>query len=425
MTRRLRLRFILIAMAAVVVVLGIIMTAINVFNYASVTANADAILDELDSNGGRFSTPNARDTEGGSPAPREGEDGMDPAEGEGRPDEPSERRTSRWINAETPFETRYFTIQYNDNGTVINVDQIAAIERGQAIVMATYAMQSGMVYGYSDNYRYKVSGDKHMVIFVDCTRQRTTADNFLYTSLYVSAAGILGVFVLVFFFSKGAVKPMVEAYAAQKRFITEASHELKTPLAIISANNELQELECGETQSTQAIAHQVQRMTSMVKNMVSLSRLDEADTLQNQSECRLDECLMQQVDNMRATLQANERTLAVQVAEGIPYKGNVELLRQLFDILLENAAKYALTHIEVRLVKSRNGAVLTVANDAADLEDGDQSRCFERFYRSPSARETAEGNGIGLAIAQQIVHLHHAAIAAVAKDGVFTITVQF
>ena len=409
MTKKLRIRFILIAMASVVVVLGIITTAINVSNYATVTADADAILDELDRNGGRFALPD------GNVFPENAPDAET---------NPTEQR-SRWRSAETPFETRFFTIQYSDTGTAINIDQIAAVDIGDAIMMATAAMQSGKEYGYSNNYRYKVVRDKHMVIFVDCTRQRNTADSFLYTSLYVCAAGLLGVFLLVFFLSKYAVKPMAEAYAAQKRFITEASHELKTPLAIISANNELQEMEFGETQSTQAIGHQVARMTTMVKNMVSLSRLDEADTLQNQSDCRLDECLNDQLQVMDAALTANQRTLNVQVDDDIPYKGNVDLLRQLFGVLLENAAKYALTHIEVQLCKERSGATLTVSNDAKDLEDGDQSRCFERFYRAPSARETAEGNGIGLAIARQIVQLHHGDIAAYAKDGVFVITVRF
>ena len=165
-------------------------------------------------------------------------------------------------------------------------------------------------------------------------------------------------------------------------------------------------------------------MTQMVKNMVALSRLDETATLQDVHEFSLSDSLTETVDSMQAALANGERTVSTEIQEGIVYKGNEDLVRQLYSILLENAAKYAQSNIHIRLTKGR-AATLSVSNDARDLPDGNMSQCFERFYRSPAAREMVEGSGIGLAIAKQIALLHHAQIGATAKDGVFCVTVIF
>ena len=412
MAKKLRWRFILVTMISVVAVLGTIIASINISNYVEINDDADYLLDLLCTGDGFFAGYNDTMTP--------------PAEGERpRPNLPNGERNfdfaKRGLSEETHFETRYFTVRYLDDGRfVINTNQIAAVTVDEALSMADEVKTKKKTYGNYGNYRYKVDAERDMVVFVDCTRQRATADVFLATSLYVSLGGVLAVFILVFFLSKATVAPIIKAYEGQKRFITEASHELKTPLTIISANNELQELESGETQSTVAIDKQVKRMTQMVKNMVSLSRLDEAEQTER-SAFPIADCLAEQVDSLRTALQSEGRSLQCDIAEGVTYVGNEDLIRQLFSIVLENANKYAQTHTRVSLVKGKK-TVITVANDA-DLADGDMSRCFERFYRAPSARAATEGSGIGLAIAKQIVDLHHGTIAAQAIKGEFVLTI--
>lgn len=430
MAKKLRIRFVLVSMLSLLAVLTVIMLTINLSNYAEVQRDADAVLAELQAGGGQF-----RGMDGAAPPTLP--DGTTPQEGTNPPalpdgEQPSgEHQPNEWrgmakngrFNAETPFETRYFTVTVNEDGTyTADTDNIAAVDAQTSIQMAQEVLTKGRTKGYNGIYRYLVADGGNMVLFVDCSRGLDNAKTFLHTSLIVSAAAILGMFVLVFLFSKRAVKPTVEAYQRQRQFVTEASHELKTPITIISANNELLQLEYGENESTEAIEEQVKRLSSMVKNLVSLSRLDEVETLAEKVPCDLSECLVEQVELCQGALCRNERTLDVDIHENVVVEGREDMLGQLVGILLENAIKYAATFTTIRLTRDKN-VVLTIANDATGLSDGDKSRCFERFYRDADVSAGIEGSGIGLAIAKQIVALHHGTISAHAKDGVFTIKV--
>ena len=417
MAKKLRIRFILICMLSLLAVMTVVLLSINLTNYAEVRNNADAILEELDNVGGDFFRDNRPDPQlpqlpdNTEPAPEMGPDARVPID--------FDRRGGRF-NAETPYETRYFSVSVADDGTFItDLDKIAAVDDANAVEMARQALDSGKQKGYVGVYRYRVTADGKMVLFVDCTKQLNTARVFLNTGLIVAAAVLLGMLLLIVLFSKRAVKPIVEAYERQRQFVTEASHELKTPITIISANNELLQLEYGDNESTDAIEHQVKRLSSMVKNMVSLSRLDEAESIEC-AECNLSDCVTEQIELYRNALIAGGRTLEADIADGIIVSGNVDLLAQLTSILLDNAIKYAATYTKVSLTRDK-GVTLTVRNDAKGLSDGDKSRCFERFYRDVDVTKNIEGSGIGLAIAKQITTLHKGSIAASAKDGEFTI----
>lgn len=412
MAKKLRFRFILISMLSLLTVLVAIMVVVNVTNYAEVTNNADNLLYALQTGGGRF---NAWE------APPEKENGTQPDQ-EAAPDWRRQDDRFARFSAETPFETRYFSVFVLDDGSyVADVNNVAAVDAAEAEQLAQKVLASGKTKGYQGQYRYLVANEGKLVLFVDCNRALDTANNFLRTSLIVSAAALLGTFVLVFLFSRRAVKPTVEAYERQRQFVTEASHELKTPITIISANNELLQLEYGENESSDAIDKQVKRLSAMVKNLVSLSRLDEAEHIEK-GHVDLSGCVAEHVDLYANALTANGRTLETDVAADVSVEGNVDLLAQLTSILLDNAIKYAATFTKVELKKDK-AVCLTVQNDAADLADGDKSRCFERFYRDADVSKNIEGSGIGLAIAKQIVTLHHGTISANAKDGVFTICV--
>jgi hypothetical protein len=417
-------------MLSLATVLAIIMVVINVTNFAEMRQDADALLSALESGGGAFVFEDAREMPQNNDGAQQNNVELPPAappDGnvlprDGRKPDSIEDK-SRRFNAETPYATRYFTVSVDANGTLnANTSSIAAIGEDRAKEMARQVLDSGKKKGYVGVYRYLVTGNDTMVLFVDCNRQLQTAKTFLNISLIASAAALLGMFILVFIFSKRAVKPTVEAYERQRQFVTEASHELKTPITIISANNELLALEYGENESTDAIDHQVKRLAAMVKNMVSLSRLDEAEHIE-QSTCNLSDCVTEHIDLYRNALIAGERRLETDIDEGVTVSGNIDLLAQLTGILLDNAIKYAATYTHVSL-KQDKGITLTVKNDAANLTDGDKSRCFERFYRDVDVTQHIEGSGIGLAIAKQIVGLHKGTITANAKNGAFIVTVN-
>ena len=416
MAKKLRWRFVLISMLSLLAVLAIVMTTINVTNYTEVKNSADVLLEALAEGGGQFRF---------EPWATEGEGNAEPPQG---PEAPVQDRRPIGIeqggrfSAETPYETRFFTVVRLSDGTYLaNTDSIAAVDADTAVAMAAEALRSGKTKGYSGVYRYLVTADGNMVLFVDCFRGLNTAKNFLATSLIVSAAVLVGMFLLVFLFSKRAVKPIAEAYERQKQFVTEASHELKTPITIISANNELLQMEYGDNESTDAIEHQVKRLSSMVKNLVSLSRLDEVSQVEK-VPCNLSECVLEHVDLYRNALTSGGRALTVDVDEGVTLVGNPDLLAQLTGILLDNAIKYARSHTTVSLKRDKS-IVLSVENDADNLSDGDKNRCFERFYRDVDVAQNVEGSGIGLAIAKQIVELHRGSATAFAKGGIFTVKI--
>ncbi|MBO4535161.1 MAG: HAMP domain-containing histidine kinase, partial [Clostridia bacterium] len=410
MIRKLRIRFVAVAMAAVFAVLFVIMLVVNLVNYTNVGKDADNLTSLIAQRAGGFDRFfEGYQPEGGEQVPQgEGGEQQLPPDGEGgeqqlppnmhQPDDRSSR-------SETPFETRFFVVTIQGDTVTTNTAQIAAVSEEEAVTMARKVLAGSKTRGYSGVYRYLVDGDT--VVFVDCTRQLAAAKFFLLVSLLVSAGGLLAVFVLVVLFSGRIVKPFVLNYERQKRFVTEASHELKTPLTIISANNELIEMEAGESDFTHAIAGQVERMNGMVRNMTALARLDELDGLKDKADFDLSAAVTDVAWLFTAPLGEG---FQLDVAPDIHLEGNENLIRQLVSILLDNAVKYSTGSTTLTLAGGKH-PTLSVSNPADDT-DGDKSAYLERFGRGDNARAKVEGSGIGLAIAREIVTLHHGKIEA-------------
>ena len=403
MTKKLRRNFILIAMASVLAVLSLIIGIINILNYASVRNNADQILNTLMANGGSFGNP-----------------------GDFNFDEPTEpngefvpyRKNRGGMDVETPFETRYITISINDGTYTVKSSQIAAISNDEAISMAKKIENNKS--GYLDIYRYQtnnISDTEKLVIFIDCSKNLGNAKSFLIYSLIISASGLVAVFVLVFLLSGKVIKPIVEANEKQKRFITNAGHELKTPLTIISANNEMIELTQGESELTLAISKQIVRMTGMVKNLTSLARLDEG-VISNQSLFNASLVLADLSEGFIQAFESKNKVLRLYIDENIEYKGDMNLIKELFSITLDNALKYSKTFCNVTLKKQGSKIIYKISNDALDIKEGNLNECFERFYRTDGSRASSvEGSGIGLSIAKEIVNLHKGSIKATGLSG--------
>lgn len=427
MIKKLRRKFIIVTMISVSLVLTVIMSAVNVVNRAKISSYADNVLNVLYENGGTFSLPEPSAPPGNNDVPDTGEtlrsaDDNRPEEPENRKDPP---KKPDGMNEETPYETRYFTVRFTDTETKTDVNNIAAVGEEKAVSLAEEAIGKHKTNGYIGIYRYLVADDGSFVLFVDCARQIDTAENFLYASLGISAAGLLAVFVFSLFFSSLAVKPIAESYEKQKRFVTDASHELKTPLTIISANNELSELSYGETQESRNIDKQVKRMTAMVKNLTALSRLDEKEKLTEKTDVSITDTLKDMVEMFRPSLEKDNRTFHADIGENCTTRGDEALLRQAFSTIFENAAKYALTKTELSVSLSKNDVTIVLKNDAADLPQGNLDRCFERFFRSEGARASAvPGDGIELSVVKAIVSLHGGTVHARGEaGGVFAVSV--
>lgn len=380
MIKRLRRKFIIVAMLAVVLVLGAIIAAVNAVNYQKIGSSAEAIIEVLLENNGKFS-----DTVGQTPV------------------------GGNSMTAETPYETRFFTVYMGGNGDVVDVNtsKIAAIGHDEAQSIAESAYSKNKSSGRSGNYIYGSSQKEGgtLYVFVDCSKDLGTFKSFLIWSVIISACGTLLVFVLVVIFSRIVFKPVEESYFKQRRFITDASHDIKTPLTVISADAEVIELESGESEWTTDIKKQIKRLTALTEKLVLLSRMEEENVL-SFAEVDLTDIMREACADCESRAVARGISFKSDIAEGIKVTGNAEALAQAAALLLDNAFKYCISEISVTLASNASGAELTVANDANGVPEGNREEFFERFYRSDESRVSTGGHGIGLAVVRAVAQAH-------------------
>lgn len=426
MIKSLRKKFIIVAMCSTFAVLAAIMGVINIANYLRIVDRADNMTQLLAENGGNFgnnfkealSLSSDKDIKGQTDDTKLGEDKFP------RPD---------GFSPETPFETRFFMVTLDEDGDVVSSDigKIAAITREEAEKYAQDVFFEESLRGFKEIYRYRiVKKDRNfMIVFLDCRQDLESVKTFAFTSAAVSAIGLLAVFILVLIFSKIVFKPVENSYEKQKQFITDASHEIKTPLTIIDANTEVLEMENGENQWTKSIRNQISRLSYLTHQLVTLSRLDEEIEKMTNSEVSLSEIVVDSVEPFNVIAERNEKILSVSIEEGLNIVGDDKSLRQLVGILLDNAIKYSADKgkIKVSLNKKGKKIILEVFNQAENIPKGNLEILFERFYRMDASRNSETGgSGIGLSVAKAIVNSHKGKIYAYSEDGKsLTIKIEF
>ena len=371
------------------------------------------------------------------------------------------------ISPESQFDTRYFTVTINSKGEVENIDtsKIASVSSENAAEYAKKLWKSGKKgdgkSGFADNCKYLTVDEdgSTMYIFLSCQRELSTIKTYILASVGISVFGLLVVFVMIYFFSGKILKPVSESYEKQKRFITDASHEIKTPLTIIDANTEVIEMMEGENEWTSSTRKQVARLTSLTEKLVFLSRMDEEATKLEMLEFSLSDAILDTAEPFKAVAGTKGKKLTIDVTDGILYTGDEKTIRQLVSILLDNAIKYSgcssiryengnvnkdnlnktylnktiqtqnncvtagdmAPEIELTMRQSGKNRIITVWNtvdDTANIKKGRQDMLFERFYRTDASRNSKTGGfGIGLSAAYAIVKAHKGKITAESKDG--------
>lgn len=459
MIKTLRKKFIAIAMLSTALVLFIIIGAINVANYINTNANLDARLELIAYNGGTF--PDMND-DGSAPAvpdisseaPDSSTTDMAPApdgstvpndstvsDGSTAPDDSmvppapdsgsyfDDQYGRHGIDKETPFETRYFSVLLYANGNVSTIDtgKIASVSTSDAGDYATSLYGKGKTKGFIDQYKYlsvsttNTNGDNMVLyVFINCSKELMTIRTYTLASIGISIIGLLVVFVLVCFFSKTVTKPMAESYEKQKRFITDASHEIKTPLTIIDANTEVLEMMEGENEWTVSIRKQITRLTALTEKLVFLSRMDEDSTRLEMLEFNISDAILDTAMPFETVAESKGKTLDISVAPDINYTGSETNIRQMVSLLLDNAIKYSSENGSIRLNFSTNGKlkILSVWNTVDEIETGKLDYLFERFYRIDKSRNSKTGGfGIGLSVVQVIVQAHNGKVSAKSEDG--------
>ena len=443
MIKSLRKRFIFAAMASTFGVLFVIMSILNVANYVRMVSRADDTLDELADNNGQFDSrdfmkelmPDHKD--GQLPSNSGESDGnavtkQDESENIQPPEKLGKKRGDKF-SPETPFQTRFFSVVVLD-GIVVSysLDNIAAVNESDAESYAEQIIADGIDKGFIDIYRYMVvdcddeTGGSR-IIFVDCRQEIESFKNTLVYSVGVSLLGFLAVFTLVLFWWKKRSKPVADSYEKQKRFITDASHEIKTPLTIIDANTEVIEMVNGESEWTQNTRDQVRRLTSLTNQMVALSRLDENPEPREKSEFDFSEVAYEVIDHFSTLSEVRGKKINADIEDGIKYTGDENSIRQLISILVDNAMKYAVetTPIDISMRRDGRKVRFMLRNLTDGMDEGSQDILFERFYRPDSSRNSETGgSGIGLSLAKSIVEAQRGKIPAKCdKDGYITFQV--
>ena len=401
MLKRLQHHFIAITLISLVIIVFVQLFAVNIINIYQRDYDIRSILNLIAQNDGHFPTTsvNVRDYFWNPFSTGE-------------------------VDIEAPYSTRYFVVKLQGNVvTDISTENIAAVTDRDAFEYASRVYPNETGYGVIDSYRYyyvkSADTQQSMIIFVDFQRDVESSVALVFISFIVGIVFILLLIFPIYRFSNNALKPVKNSIEKQKQFITDASHELKTPLAIISADADVLEICEGESEWITSIKEQTERLSVLVKNLVELSKLDEAAGDVQHEVFDLSEAVLDTAANFEPLAKSNGLKFSVSAGEHIMYKGNEAELRQLVSILCDNAVKYASKdgRVIITLYKTSKNVFLDVFNDCDNVEKDQLPRLFDRFYRADNSRSRETGGyGIGLSIAKAIVTRHKGKISAVTTD---------
>jgi len=398
MIKKIQRQFVLLSMSSLLVVLAIIVGVINIVNYHDVVREADRLVMVLSENGGRF-PPEMMGDKHKLPPP--------------------------WMSPETPYKSRYFYVLLGeDKETVIMVDtgRIASVDSSEAVDYARKVVGKSGGTGFVDYFRYRLDAEENVVrvTFLDCRGELDAFHSFLWISMGISLAGFFVVFLLISFFSGRIIRPIAESYEKQKQFITDAGHELKTPLTIIHADADVLEMELGENEWIEDIQKQTKRLTDLTNELVSLARMEEQGDIRK-IEFPVSDVVSETAASFQVLAQMQKKEFTLAVEPMLSMTGDEKAISQLVSILLDNALKYSPEggHVCVILEKPAKQIKLEVGNTlVTPLSRDDLNRMFERFYRADASRNSQTGgHGIGLSKAKAIVEVHGGKISATIKDG--------
>lgn len=400
MIKKLRRKFILISAISVFFVLAVTIAAINIANYIGVENTAQTALQAIVSEG-----PRQNLAPGG---PREGD--------------PANLR-----------QEHYFVVSFRPDGSIQESDtrQMFVLSEQECKDLAQKVFQGEFRGGKYGDFRYTTSLKNDgltYVGFVDMKERLDSCRNFLLVSSLVSL-GAYGVLIaLIVLASKIAFKSSEEAYKKQKRFITNASHELRTPIAVISADMDLLEMDHGKSEWSESIRDQLGRLTEMTNQLITLAKLEEEDPSKYPfADFSLHEVCLSAAESFAPLFKLQEVKFSYNFPTSITMHGNKSLIDELIRIFLDNSLKYTggenKSSYFVANQTEKGHIELRFSNTIDKNDETDIKQIMDRFYRSPSNKK--EGSGIGLSIAQEIIHLHKGKIEIDKTGSIISFLIRF
>ena len=429
MIKRLRRRMTLMVIAVLILVSAGIVLAVHLAGERSIAAQAEEALSVLAENNGARS---AGGTDGRKTEDGEGRLSRMNGNRRGSRGQPPEIRSGSEAAAEGLGNS--YTITLNGDGSVASwaSDRADLYSDTQVSAIAESILAEGKDSGRigTQFYRKAVSEGNTVLIVFDARLDYLSASNTLRSVILITVAACVLLSLLAWLLIRRMVQPVEDAFARQKQFVSDASHELKTPLAVISANAEVLEQEIGENEYLGYIRSEVRRTDTLVRNLLTLARMDRNETKAEMKRFDLSRAVLDVTLPFESTVYEAGKTMETDVPDGIDCLGNEEMIKQLTVILLSNALKYSDPggRIEISLKARGKQRELRVFNTGDAIPPENRERIFDRFWRADPAhgRETG-GHGLGLAIARSIIESHHGRIAVDSGEGsgtAFTVTLN-
>lgn len=408
MFRKLRIRFIAIASLTILIVLLSVVGVLISARHIQTVNEINKILTLISDNGGTFPSVFKVTSELGNT-----------------------------VSVDTLFQYRYFSAVIDEDGNItsLNSSSISDLTDEQVESYLTKINKSGDTSGYfrynNHTYSYLVtdeSDDSKLIVVLDSTNQVEENRTLLHLSLWMSGVSFAFFVLMVSIFSGRVIEPFVRNYERQRRFITNAGHELKTPLAIISANNELVEMMNGESEWTKSTNDQVERMTSLINSLVAMARLEEQPEVVL-TDLNFSAIVKDAAEDFKGLVIKDGKQFVMEIQPNIHVKAEEKSLFELVTLLVDNANKYcdARGTVSVKLSKANrlSKARLKISNTYAEGKNVDYSKFFERFYREDESHNNKKsGYGIGLSMAQTMVKLFKGSISVFYSGDTITFLVS-
>lgn len=409
MFRKLRIRFIAIASLAILIVLFSVVGVLISARHIQTVNEINKILTLISDNGGTFPSVSKATSELGNT-----------------------------VSVDTLFQYRYFSAVVDEDGNItsLNLSRISDLTDEQVESYLTKINKSGDTSGdfrYNNHtYSYLVtdeSDDSKLIVVLDSTNQVEENKTLLHLSLWMSGVSFVFFVLMVSIFSGRVIEPFIRNYERQRRFITNAGHELKTPLAIISANNELVEMMNGESEWTKSTNDQVERMTGLINSLVAMARLEEQPEVVL-TDLNFSAIAEDAAEDFKGLVIKDGKQFVLEIQPDIHVKAEEKSLFELVTLLVDNANKYcdAGGTVSVKLSKANrfSKARLEISNTYAEGKNVDYSKFFERFYREDESHNNKKsGYGIGLSMAQTMVKLFKGSISVSYSGDIITFLVSF